>query len=136
MNAPNLKNLRPWVKGQSGNPKGTRLIPDNLRGILSLNQLEVTKLISKYARMTRKELLVCIKESPDLPSLDLAIANIFNQSIAHGDFSRLGFLLDRAIGKVPPVVETEEEYDERAELQKLSMKELLTLVKTHMPEEL
>lgn len=130
----NPENLKPWPKGVSGNPKGTSKIPEDLRGIKSLTQLEVCKLISKYARSTKLE-LDDRKLDPTTPALELAIASIFLEAAKRGDFMRLGFLLDRAIGKVPISIDDDEAKDEREELQKLSMKELLTLVKTNLPEE-
>lgn len=129
----NNENLKPFPKGVSGNPGGFTKLREDLRGIKSLTQLEVCKLVSKYARSTRLE-LDDRKLDPATPALELAIASIFLESIKKGDFMRLGFLLDRAIGKVPEMIEDDEVKDEREELQKLSMKELLTLVKTNLPE--
>jgi hypothetical protein len=94
-----VEHLKPFVKGQSGNPGGMPRIPDHLRGIASLTQGEVTKIVSKYARMTCGE-LQAVGDSADTPVLEVAIASVFMQAIKHGDYTRLAFLLDRAIGKV------------------------------------
>lgn len=133
VNPVSLRNLRPYPKGVSGNPTGINGIPENLRHIKNLTQPELTKIVSKYARMVISELQKAIKD-PTIPVLELSIASIFNKSIQHGDYTRLAFLLERAVGKVPTIVEDEAEFNERAELAKLSMNELLTLVKTTLPE--
>ena len=119
------RTLKPWKPGQSGNPGGQPRVPDHLRGISSLSQHEVTKVVSKYARMTRSELQAAA-QSPDTPMLEVAIASIFAQSAKNGDYSRLAFLLDRAIGKVPTV---EIAADTVSPLLALSDDELLRLVR-------
>ncbi len=127
-----LKNLRPFAKGCSGNTAHHRL-PEDLRGIKSLTPLEVLRTISKWARMTKLELEAEFA-NPNTSILERAIARIFQEAIKQGDYAKLSFLLDRAIGKAPIAVDDEETSDEREELSKLSMNELLTLVKTHLPE--
>jgi hypothetical protein len=82
--------------------------------------------------MKRKELQIAV-EDQDTPMIDLAIASIFAQSAKNGDYQRLAFLLDRAVGKVPDMIEDDEDRSEREELAKLSLNELLTLVKTNFP---
>jgi len=133
VHANSLKNLKPYVKGEPGYVGPRVRIPHELRDIRGLNQLEVNRLISKYARM----ILVSLQEAltnPNTPVLELAIAKIFEQGIKHGDYTRLNFLLDRAIGKVQTIIEEdEEEKDSREELARLSMHDLLTLVKTNLP---
>ena len=133
MHANSLKNLKPWRPGQSGYA-GHAKIPAELRAIKSLTQLEVTKLISKYARMSSLELSVAL-ERKDLPILELAFISIFQKSVEDGDFTRIAFLLDRCIGKVKEVVEDEEERAEREELSKIPLQDLLKLVQSNLPED-
>ncbi len=115
----------PWKPGQSGNPSGRPKLPEHLRAIASLTQDEVTKLVSKYARMTRDELQAAVS-STTTPMLEISIASIFAQAAKHGDFSRLAFLLDRAIGKVKDVQVADDE------LAGKTTAELLELVKQKM----
>ncbi len=69
-----------------------------------------------------------------LPVLELAIAQIFAATIVTGDYQRLNFLLDRAIGKVPVIEPTDEEARALEELRALSDQELIRLVKEKIPE--
>lgn len=119
--------------GVSGNPSGGTKLPEELRGIRSLTKLEVTKVISKYARMTADEIELHIEERK-IPILELAFCKMFMQSLKHGDYSRIAFLLDRSLGKVKEVEEDSEEHLEREELKKLSLNELISIVKTNIPE--
>lgn len=134
-NHPNsLKNLKPFQPGVSGNPKGRpRGIPDELMAIKSLSHLEITKLISKYARMTAPEMEEVIQNNK-LSMLELSFCSMFKKSIELGDFTRISFLLDRCIGKVKEVLEDDETQEERERLKKLSLNELLTLVQSNMAE--
>jgi len=119
----------PWKPGQSGNPGGRKALPPELRGIHALTQLEVCALVSKYARMSRDELQAAVG-SPSTPMLEIAIASIFAQAAKHGDFARLAFLLDRAIGKVKVVEESDQAMQD---LAAKSTQELLELVAAKMP---
>lgn len=125
------EHLRPWKPGQSGNPGGMPRVPNHLRGIASLTQLEVVKVVSKYARMTRAELQVAAID-PNTPMLEVAIASVFAQSAKNGDYSRLSFLLDRAIGKVPVIEPTDEEQKSLRELADLTDEELRERVRVQL----
>lgn len=131
MHPNSLKNLRMYPPGVSG--RTGRKLPDDLLAIKSLTQLESAKLISKYARMDF-ETLVSLVKTKKLPVIEMAIASIFCESISKGDFMRLSFLLDRCIGKVTTIIEDDEDKEEREQLQKLSLNELLTLVKENLPD--
>ncbi len=129
MHPNSLKNLKLFKPGISGNPRGNATkLPEELKAIKSLTQVEVTKLISKYARMSVDE-LVDAKNDSNLSVIDLTIVSIFSKSIEFGDFGRLSFLLDRCVGKIKEVVEDEEATEEREALEKLTAKELYELIK-------
>ncbi len=122
-------NLKPWPKGVSGNPGGKIKIPEELRNIKSLTQGEVTKLISKYARMLAEELEIA--KQGKIAVLDLALISILEKTIDTGDYQRLAFLLERCCGKIPDVVEDEEDLEEREKLAAIPARELaLLLLKT------
>lgn len=127
------EHLIPWKKGQSGNPSGKTRLPPELRAIRALTQEEACRLISKYARMGAAE-VEAILEARTAPMLDLAIAKIFDESVKKGDWQRLSFLLDRAIGRIKITEATDEESEAIREIQDLSDQELIRLVKEKMPE--
>lgn len=120
-----------WVKGQSGNPSGKTKFPEELRGIRALTQEEVCRLVAKYGRMLPDQIDALV-EARQIPMLEFAIAKIFREAGVKGDFTRLSFLLDRAIGKVPVVVPTDEEEEAIRQIQDMSDQELISLVKVKM----
>lgn len=122
-----------WPKGVSGNPGGRPKLPEELRLIKALSQNEVCRMISKYARMDMDTLEAHL-ERRDIPVIDLAMCSIFKESVEKGDFTRLAFLLDRAIGKVKDIIDDDDTQSEREKLKQLSLNELLALVKTNLPE--
>lgn len=122
-----------WLPGQSGNPAGRTKLPEHLRSIKALTQEEACRLVSKYARMHLPE-IDAILEARSAPMLDLAIAAIFKVAFEKGDFQRLGFLLDRAIGKIQVLPPTDAETAALQEIRDLSDQELVRLVKEKLPE--
>lgn len=94
---------RPWKPGQSGNQKGRPPLPPEYRAIKEVSPQHVRRAISKMLQMTRADLDEYMKldSSADGPNaLECAIGAILIQAIANADHSKLGFLLDRSIGKV------------------------------------
>jgi hypothetical protein len=121
-----------YKPGQSGFTGGGRRLPDNLRGINSLTPLEVTKLISKYARMGYGEVALILQEKK-VTVLELAFCSIFMESIKKGDFARISFLLDRACGKVPVMIDDDENILERERLSQIPLNELIELAQKKFP---
>jgi len=64
----------------------------------------------------------------------MCIAAILAKCIETGDQGRLQFLLDNAIGKIPVSIESEEDRLAREEVERLSDAELVTLIKSKLPE--
>lgn len=127
-----IKNLTPWKAGQSGNPTGVAKLPPELQAIKALTRVESSRYISKYARMSKEELEMAAI-NPKTTALELGIVSIFMKCIQHGDSTRLQFLLDQSIGKIPVATETDEEKLARQDLQNLSDQELIKLVKEKIP---
>lgn len=123
----------PWKPGQSGNPSGGPRLPAELLAIRALTRAEACRYIAKYARMTKEELELAAT-NPKTTAIELSIASIFMKCIQHGDSTRLQFLLDQSIGKIPVATETDEEKLARQDLQNLSDQELIKLVKDKIPE--
>ncbi len=87
---------RNFAKGNPGRPKGSTVIPKEVK---KMNRKKVEVLISKYLKMARHE-LVKIAKNPKTPTIDLMIIKIITTAITKGDYTRFNFLLDRTIGKV------------------------------------
>lgn len=120
----NLKNLRPWKPGQSGNPGGRPKLPESLSAVKALGREEVSRIISKYARMTLDELDAAVLGS-DTPVLELVLAKLLLELMRKGDAGRLSFLLDRALGPVKTLDDEDEGPNDR--LGHLTVEELLEL---------
>lgn len=135
MTDPRTKNLILFKPGQSGNPAGRySFIPAYLRGIKGLTKTEMTYLVSKFFRMTEGE-LEAVAENPNSPAIDKAIVSVLQKIIKQGDVLRFTFLLERTIGRPIEIPESEEEKEAREKLAKMSIEELMQLVKSDIPED-
>lgn len=126
------KQLTPWKPGESGNPSGRPKLPPELKAIRCLSHLECSRLISKYARMEYDEILEA-SENPKLPMIESCFASLFLKGKEKGDWTTISFLLDRACGKLPLILETEEEKAARAELDALTDEELVKFLSSQIP---
>lgn len=90
------ENLRPFQKGQSGNPAGR---PKNL-----LRTDEVRNLIGKLWRLSREELQKIV-QNPKSSMGEIMVASIVAKAAQTGDYTRVQFLLERTIGKVKDEIE-------------------------------
>lgn len=90
------ENLRPFQKGQSGNPAGR---PKNL-----LRTDEVRNLIGRLWRLSREELQKIV-QNPKSSMGEIMVASIVAKAAQTGDYTRVQFLLERTIGKVKDEIE-------------------------------
>lgn len=93
----NTSGLKPFVKGQSGNPGG---MP---KGIVS--HAQVKAIVGRFWALNRTE-LQAIVDNPKSSMGEIAVAAVLVKAANDGDYSRLSFLLDRMVGKVTDVVES------------------------------
>ncbi len=122
--------LKPWVKGQSGNPKGRTPMPPHLRRAKRMNKVDFQELLQKYVTYSKAQLIE-LAENDELPAMDLIVTRVLLEAIIHGDEKRLGFILDRLIGKLPSHIDLSGsiETTKKVDLSLLSTEELENMEK-------
>ncbi len=93
---PQNKNLKPFVKGQSGNIAGK---PRHL-----LTTAKISSIVGKFCEMTREQLQKIV-QNPKSTMLEITVAGILARAAKDGDYSRLEFLFARSVGKVKESLE-------------------------------
>ncbi len=128
-----IANLKQWPKGVSGNPGGKPKLPPELLAIKAYSRREITRIISKYGRMTFNEVSAMIQNSK-MPVMDIAICRIFLESIEKGDERRLQFLIENTVGKIPDSIEDDEDAEERQKLSEIPLKEIIRIAQDKLSE--
>jgi len=125
-----------WKPGQSGNLNGRPTLPDDLKGLKERFTKDlVERTFIKYMNMPVIELqkMVDFKTNPNaalLPALDHIIIQVIAKAGLDGDQQRLGFLLDRTIGKVVDKTENHEyRINVNAHLDLIPKDKLIALLK-------
>jgi hypothetical protein len=90
--------------GQSGNPGGRPKIREELRDMKRLNQERFLLIVTEFLSKTKNELRRAVND-PDSSALEMMLASLMEKAIERGDPTRVNFLLDRTIGKVPDKIE-------------------------------
>lgn len=124
-----------FQKGKSGNPNGRPKLPEHLRAIQAFTGEEISRMISKYGRLTLLDLEI-VKDNAKSAIIDRIFAKMFCETFEKGSYATLTFLLDRCIGKVAEVVYSEPEDTTKEDLRKIPLTELLQLVRKAIPEDL
>ena len=93
-----------WKKGQSGNPKGRKHIPNDVKEIKSVNNILVTRILNKYSTMTVAELEDMLKDR-DTPVLESLVARVLASGLATGCDKKLEVILTRLVGRPVEKVE-------------------------------
>lgn len=122
-------NLKQWQfkPGQSGNPKGRPVLPPELRAIKILTPLELSAYVSKYAKMPAIEMKEAVL-NPTLPMIELVIANIFMRAVEQGDYQRLAFLLDRAVGRPKEIITEPDKFES------MTNDDLINYIRENIPQ--
>ncbi len=88
------------ARASAAGKKSSRALPEDLKKARSHNATLIEQTIYKYLDCTFPELKRIIEDS-NTPARDAVIIKILMVAISKGDQARLGFILDRTIGKVP-----------------------------------
>lgn len=100
-NPNSLKNLKPaWKKGESGNPKGAKPLPPDVKIAKKLTDEEFARSCAKLM-FTSVEKLEKIARSKESRVIDSLVARILQKGINESSRVELNFFVERFLGKVP-----------------------------------
>lgn len=86
-------------KGQALPGAGRPPLPPDIKSARKLNRAEFEAIANKYLFMGIRDLRDAMANQ-DLPMLEMAICSLLVKAASLGDQKRLGFILDRLLGKV------------------------------------
>lgn len=87
-----------FEKGNKGGP-GRPELPKDLKEVRKLNQFELEFILNESLLMTPEQ-LKRVKDDPESTMLQLLVVSIITHGTNKGDQLRMGFLLDRLLGKM------------------------------------
>ncbi len=96
---PALGNLRPWVKGQTGNPLGGPKLPAELREARRKHMANLIKLIHIYVGLTEEEAKERLA-GPGALQIEQMIQGQISKA-SEGDSRAFQFIMEVMCGKVP-----------------------------------
>ena len=85
--------------------KSSRALPPDLKDARAIRAVEFESIIYKYMDKTPEQIQEILKQKNATPTKELIILKLVSLALEHGDLSRLNFLLERTIGKVPEKIE-------------------------------
>ena len=108
-------------KGERLNPNGRPRMPEYMKAAKKLNKIKFEEILNKYINCTIDDLQMHLKDK-NTPALDLIVIKVLLEGIKRGDEKRLGFVLDRLIGKVKDSIEITADInmDEEKTLEEIS----------------
>lgn len=93
-----------FIKGQSGNKNGRPKMDPELLAVTKMSHAYITAIINKYSYMNRGDIKRAMEDA-ETSMIECTIASILVKAMQTGDYMKLNFLLDRAIGKVSEQLE-------------------------------
>jgi hypothetical protein len=115
-----------WGKGQSGNPKGRKKLPEEIKEIRKLTAERIIETFSKYLGMTQSEMLELDKRNLSL--LEVWMLKAAELGIKTGNYFILDKILDRVIGKASMGIKVEGE-DKSVEARE-RLEEIINILKS------
>lgn len=126
------KKIRPsqgFKKGQVANPKGRpKLLPEN-HGVKKLSTEDLRRMITRFFNMTFEEMSRKV-DDPAATTLELCIASCLNKAIETGDFTKIGVMIERVIGRVKDTVEVDPVQEYKEELKKVPPKDIVAYLRS------
>lgn len=117
----------PKHKFKKGNKygKGRPKVTEEERRVNKLTRTQFKNAVSKYLKMTKKEMEEEMK-NPEVVSLDMAILAVLSKAIDKGDEKRLNWMLEQLFGKLKETTDLNVSGSLGAEIDvtKLSMEQL------------
>lgn len=95
------KNIK---KGEVRNPTGRPRVPAYMKTANKLTKVRFQEILHKYCNHNLEDLKMAYINKKT-PALDLVVIKVLIEAIRKGDEKKLGFLLDRMIGKVKEEIE-------------------------------
>lgn len=89
-----------WKKGQSGNPKGSKPLPEDVKVARKLTQVEFERICVNLFCMSSKRMSEVVKD-PETPVLTALVARILLKGINESSRVELNYFIERFLGKVP-----------------------------------
>jgi hypothetical protein len=114
-----------WRKGQSGNPKGGKKLPEEIKEIRKFTVEQIIGTFSKYLGMTQEEMLGVDKRKLSL--LEVWLLKAAEIGIKTGNYFILDKILDRVIGKTFMGIRIET--DDKAAEAGQRLEEILNILK-------
>jgi len=93
------KNGNRFKKGESGNPNGRPAIPQDVRHMKKLTVEEFQKIIMRFLWLPVEDVDKINANRKSLV-IDALMASIITRAINEGCIQRMGFLMDRLLGKM------------------------------------
>jgi len=126
---------RPFKKGQSGNPNGKPKKDPIIREFQATTYKDFILKLQKYGTFSKEELKEIV-DNPKTQTFDLIFIRILYDAM-HGKADARQVLLERLWGKVKDHMQIDlESENNKEDLRKLPIQELLQLVRKAIPEDL
>jgi hypothetical protein len=95
----NISGLRPFKKGQSGNPQGARLHNPEIKKIKALTEAELIEVATFVLKSSVGQIKMKMKD-PKTPVLQGMVLGLALKTMVKGDAQAFNALMDRLLGKV------------------------------------
>jgi hypothetical protein len=94
------ENLKPFKKGQSGNPLGAQA-HDPAKKALKKLTIESYREVIELVLTGNLTDLKAMAENPSTPAIQVGVATAFMKAIKLGDYSVIERIAERIVGKIP-----------------------------------